>query len=222
MTIDYTKLLAQIVPQADGEDTVRWRTGVVDSVNSDGTVNVVVSGLVIPNVPQLRSARVQVAEVVHIAVYRGAMYILGPVAGASYGGAPGSLVAESYRTSTVGTFTTNETVVQYVTFTAVAGYRYEVTAVQSFQSSTANDLIRLRLRWIAAGALTTAGTQFHLVEVNCDNAGRGNLVTLNATFAPGAGTVSVGVTAVRATGTGSVTMFGDPNRHTNSVIVKVC
>src|SRR5690606_27999154 len=133
------------------------------------TVNVVVSGLVIPNVPQLRSARVQVAEVVHIAVYRGAMYVLGPVAGASYGGAPGSLVAESYRTSTVGTFTTNETVVQYVTFTAVAGYRDEVAAVQRYQSSTPNELKRLRLRWIAAGALTTAGKQFHLVEVDLEN-----------------------------------------------------
>lgn len=76
MTIDYTKLLAQIVPQSDGEDVIRWRTGVIDTVNSDGTVDVAISGLVIPDLPRLASTALAAGDVVQIASYRGALIII--------------------------------------------------------------------------------------------------------------------------------------------------
>lgn len=76
---DYTKLLAKIVPKADGEDVVRWRTGKVDSVNSNGTVNVAISGLVVPSVPQLMHVGAVAGELVHVASYRGALIIIGVV-----------------------------------------------------------------------------------------------------------------------------------------------
>lgn len=133
------------------------------------------------------------------------------------------LAAESYRTTSVGTFTTTETVVQFVTFVALPGVTYEVTAVQSFQSSVANDLVQLRLRWQVGDTLTTgaSSTEFHSVLPNCDVAGRGGLAVLNRTLLPGTGggQVSVGVTAVRNSGSGNVNMFGSA-AQVNSLIVK--
>lgn len=130
------------------------------------------------------------------------------------------LAAESYRDTTVGTFTTTETVIQFVTFTAIFGMTYEVTAVQSYQSSVKDDLVQIRLRWITGDTLTVAGsTEILSTTPNVDTAGRGNPAVLNATFAPGAGQVSVGVTAVRAGGTGNVQMFGSAGQQ-NSLIVK--
>ncbi len=74
---DYTKLLAKIVPKADGEDVVRWRTGVVDAVNSDGTVNVTISGLVVPNLVVLGHVHVIIGAVVHLVSYRGMLLVIG-------------------------------------------------------------------------------------------------------------------------------------------------
>lgn len=213
--IDYTKLLAKIVPKADGEDVARVRTGVVNAINTDGTLNVAISGVVISNVARVSGVLMAVNDVVTVLTYRGAIIVLGP----SEGGANVGWVGESTRTSAVGSITTSETVIQYVTFTAHANTRYEVIAYQNFQSSTANDLVQMRLRWIAGAALTTAGTQITSVNPNCDIANRGAPSTLFGTFVPGAGQTSVGVTAVRQSGSGTITMYGDA-AQVNTIMVK--
>jgi hypothetical protein len=76
---DYTKLLAKIVPKADGEDVVRWRTGIVDAVNSNGTLDVAISGLVVPSLPAIAGGGARVGDTVHIVSYRGALIVLGKV-----------------------------------------------------------------------------------------------------------------------------------------------
>lgn len=79
MAADFTKLLARLVPVDDGEDVLKLRTGVVSSVNADGTVDVTISGLTIPNLPRLRSVSVAVGETVQVVTYRGSLLVIGPV-----------------------------------------------------------------------------------------------------------------------------------------------
>ena len=78
MTIDYTKLLAKLDPQPGGEDVARMRTGVVDAVNSDGTVDLGISGIVIPDVARLAGSIVAVGMVVNVISYRGSLLVIGP------------------------------------------------------------------------------------------------------------------------------------------------
>ncbi|MEU5668943.1 hypothetical protein ABZ749_00970 [Micromonospora sp. NPDC047753] len=104
----------------------------------------------------------------------------------------------------VGPFTTTETVVTSFTFTAVAAARYKVTAHQHVRSSVAGDTVQLRLRREAGGTLTAAGTQFDTTNQGCLTT---NLITvLLGTFTNVAGQITVGVTAVRLSGTGNITM----------------
>ena len=80
MTIDYTKLLAKLNPEPGGEDVLRLRTGVVSAVNSDGTVNVAISGVVIPHVPRLAGTILSAASNVQVLSYRGSLLVLDAVA----------------------------------------------------------------------------------------------------------------------------------------------
>ena len=80
MVTDYTKLLSKLIPEAGGEDTA-LRTMVVSSVNSDGTVNLSTSGVIIPNIPRLGNAAVVVGEPVQVLTIRGSAIVLGPIGG---------------------------------------------------------------------------------------------------------------------------------------------
>lgn len=76
--IDFSKLLDKLLPPPDGEDMARVRTGIVDAVNTDGTVDVGISGLVVPDVPRLAGAPMVAGTVVNILVWRGGLLVLGP------------------------------------------------------------------------------------------------------------------------------------------------
>lgn len=123
------------------------------------------------------------------------------------------LVSELIRTSSSATFTA-ETVLDYITFTAVAGATYELRCATALQSSVANDIIDLRFRWLAAAALTTSGTEFHHVSPNVDVASRGQILSTQRTvtgLTPGQ--VSIGITAARNTGTGNISSVGSANQN---------
>lgn len=75
--IDYQKLLDKLLPPADGEDMTRLRTGIVDAVNADGTLDVGISGLVIPSVPRLTNAPMVAGSVVNVLVWRGGLLVIG-------------------------------------------------------------------------------------------------------------------------------------------------
>lgn len=132
--------------------------------------------------------------------------------------APG-WVAESTRQTAVGSITTTETVIQSVTFTAVSTARYKITAVQSIQSTVAGDLIQMRVRWSAGAILSTSGTELLSILPNADIAGKGQGQPLTVTVTNLSGQVTVGVTAVRNSGTGTISSFGD-SRMTNTILVE--
>lgn len=77
MALDYTKLLKKINPQDDGQDVLRLRVGVVAAIASDGTVDVTINGVTVPDVPVLGGAYFAVASTVQILSYRGSLLIIG-------------------------------------------------------------------------------------------------------------------------------------------------
>lgn len=126
------------------------------------------------------------------------------------------MVDEVVRTSTSGTFTA-ETVLDYATFTAVAGARYWLMCAIPLQSSVANDIVDLRFRWEAAASLTTGGTEFHHISPTMYVANRGQIeLTFRSVTGLTAGQVSIGVTAARNSGTGNISSVGSSNQ--NSVL----
>mgnify|MGYP003579741927 FL=1 len=83
MTIDYTRLIEQLDPERDGEDTLKPRTAIVDEVNSDGTLDIILSGVIIPNVPRLASVGAIEGDAVQVQVSRGSMLVVGTIASVS-------------------------------------------------------------------------------------------------------------------------------------------
>lgn len=79
MAIDYFRLLEKLDPKKDGEDVVRLRKGVVDTVNADGTVDLQLSGVPtpIPDVPVLNGVALSVGQVVRVLTSRGSLLVLG-------------------------------------------------------------------------------------------------------------------------------------------------
>lgn len=100
--IDYTKLLAKLNPEPGGEDVLRLRVGTVSVVNSDGTLNVAISGVVIPSIPRLQSAALNTGDVVQVISYRGSLLVIGLVAGNELGVSKG-LTAYGQRNSAKST-----------------------------------------------------------------------------------------------------------------------
>jgi len=77
MALDYTKLMKKLRPSLDGEDTLTLRVGVVDAVNTDGTADVAISGIILTGVPRLAEASVMEGAVVQMISYRGSLMIIG-------------------------------------------------------------------------------------------------------------------------------------------------
>lgn len=116
-------------------------------------------------------------------------------------------IANDQRNTSSGAFTA-ETLLQSVTFTALAGILYSIQALQNVQSTIAADLAEVHLRWAAGATVTTAGTQISSALISLPTAGRGIQANLLATFTPGAGQFTIGAFAVRNTGTGNISSFG--------------
>jgi hypothetical protein len=108
--IDYTKLLKKISPKIDGESTTRLRTAVVNTVNSDGTVDILMpGGTSIPSVPRLAESAVQVGAVVQVIVFRGSLLVIGQSMGSgrSSGAGVWTRVQSNSPSGSVGTTLTN-------------------------------------------------------------------------------------------------------------------
>lgn len=136
------------------------------------------------------------------------------------GGYCSGAATESIRTASSASITTTETVVQSVTFNAVAGTGYLVRSIQSVQSTVAGDLVRMRLRYAAGASVTSAGTKLLTILPNCESAGKGLPWSMVALFtAPTTGQYTIGVTMVRDTGTGTISSFGTADRAENYLLV---
>jgi hypothetical protein len=78
MAVDYTNLLKKIVPEKDGEDTLRIRVATVFTVNVNGTLDIIMSsGVIVPGVSKLSSAYATAGEVVQVISLRGSMLVIG-------------------------------------------------------------------------------------------------------------------------------------------------
>lgn len=102
---------------------------------------------------------------------------------------------------------TAETVQDFVTFTSLGTTtEYKLTVISSCQTTVANDLVRVRLRWQTGASLTTAGTLFFAFEVSMPLANRNfPCVGVKTISGIAAGNTSIGVTMERGTGTGTLT-----------------
>lgn len=124
-------------------------------------------------------------------------------------------VADSTRVSSSAGFTGVEIITDQLSFTSAGpGVIYKLTFFGFVQSTVANDLAQVRMRWQTGGTLTTGGTQFATVTINCDVAGRGALVTFVKTVTGiTAGTASIGIGMVRNAGTGTLTSVANANQE---------
>jgi hypothetical protein len=77
MPIDLSEIRKKIASPADGQDVVRLRVGTISAVNADGTLDVTISGIVVPSVPRLQGSPLAVGEVVQLTSYRGSLMVLG-------------------------------------------------------------------------------------------------------------------------------------------------
>lgn len=113
---DYTRLLSKLIPQADGEDVLRLRSGVVMAVNSDGTADVAISGVTLEDVPVLGSnLALVVGQTAQVLTYRGALLVLGQV-----GGAASSAVTRPSAFATFGTPSLTDNTITALTPSAVS------------------------------------------------------------------------------------------------------
>ncbi|WP_431881581.1 hypothetical protein [Micromonospora chalcea] len=129
-------------------------------------------------------------------------------------------VGESLRNSSVGPFSTTETLLQSITFNAHPSARYKITALQSIQSSVAGDLIRVRVRYVTGtGPVSNTNTEIMSQMPNADIAGKGQVLPTIVTITGLSGDITVGVFAVRESGTGNITAYGDA-RQTNVLMVE--
>lgn len=158
---DLLRLLEKILPQAGGEDVVRWRTGKVEAVNADGTLDVSISGLTIPDLPRFQSVDAAVDDVVNLVSYRGQLIVVGIIAGSALAGQTSrGVIAWGQRTTASSTTTAADAgVLRLDSVPLLLGRMYRVwTSPLHMDVATPNDEVRCRIRYNTAGTATTAST----------------------------------------------------------------
>jgi len=120
--------------------------------------------------------------------------------------------AAAVGTTTSGTTETRDAVLGNYTFTAVAGRRYQVVVNGMLGSgSVVGDLFAIKVRNGGASTPTTASTAVASLRYPVFAAGGVGQtgIPLSGTFVPGAGTVTLGIFAVRLAGTGILNLASD-------------
>lgn len=202
--IDYTKLSRKLIPPKDGEPVTHLRTGVVDAVNSDGTVNLMMSsGVVVPNVPRLASAYTPDGSVVQVISLRGSLLVLGAVGNPT---APNQRIATTVIDEPSGTFTTTAVQVASVTASLVAGSIYRVTFDGAFDTTVDGDMVRARIR-----EDNISGNQLQARDTGeMDAAGLVTGLRMEVEYtAVSTGNKTFVATGERDAGTGNITMSAD-------------
>jgi hypothetical protein len=96
--------------------------------------------------------------------------------------------------ATAGTTSAAESFHITATFTAIAAAKYQVHFDGAYQASAgAPALATFRLRWAAGATVTTAGTQFRIVATHAPVVSSNTPISMDGTFTPGAGQVTVGI-----------------------------
>jgi len=95
---DYQRIVERLIPKPDGESPVRHRTGEVVAVNGDGTVDLDLSGVTVPDVATIGSTAV--GQIVQVLVWAGDLLVLSVTGGSDY-----ALLGEVTSNGSSGTMT---------------------------------------------------------------------------------------------------------------------
>lgn len=109
--MDYSQIKRKLNPPVDGQDVLRLATATVVNIESDSTVDILLDGATVVDVPVLGSPAMAVGSVVQILKYRGSLLVLGPSGGFS------ARPVEASGTLTNGTTTS----ISYVNTLATTG-----------------------------------------------------------------------------------------------------
>lgn len=158
--IDFTKLREKLDPDPGGEDQLRIRSATVQTMNADGTVDILLSGVTVPGVPRLdQGGWLATGAVVQVLTLRGAYLILG--ASQKGGRAVSAYLASNItlaagQTSYTAFATTN---ILGVAFVAPPSGAVEVT-VQGWLSvvHSAAGARSYISAWVATGSVLNAGS----------------------------------------------------------------
>lgn len=121
--LDYTRMVKKLNPTRDGEPYTSMRTGIVDAINSDGTLDIEMSsGVIVPDVPRLDTVNVAVGSVIHMISFRGSLLVIGRTSSAG-----GRIIAYASDTTdgTAGASGVEVSIIQ-VTGTLQNGRAYRV------------------------------------------------------------------------------------------------
>lgn len=144
MTADFTNLIRKIVPDPGGEDVLKLRVGILSAVNSDGTADIYLSGVLVEDVPRLQGVTAQQGALVQVLSYRGSLLIIGQSAetGATAGA---GLWTRVRSTSSSASMTTSLATVLTTTGTTFLRNRvYEIRSHGGVQTTSAGGLAQLR------------------------------------------------------------------------------
>jgi hypothetical protein len=168
--IDYTKIRNKIVRPEDGQDVVRLRTGEVEAINANGTVDILLSGVVMTDLPRLEGLLLAEGDSVQLLSYRGSLLVLGSVASSSE--SPIMMVGEPVMlTSDSATWTGTESgSLMSITVPVIIGRLYRVdftcntaTTAQTFPITSANleiPIMRIREDNASGNQLTQDSVPF--------------------------------------------------------------
>jgi hypothetical protein len=209
-SIDYTKLLSKLDPKAGGEDVLRLRTGVIDAVNSDGTVDLNISGVIVPDTPVINGAVVEDEGAVQVLSYRGSLLVLGMVA-ADLNWDAGRMVdyVANGTDGSAGASNTETAILTLADAALIEDTAYRVWAEVHITPGTPSiGAVRLR------EGVTAAGTIIRDTYANFESAGGNGMHFLMSTrwVAPSTGLHSFTVTAIATTPASTVRREGAASR----------
>lgn len=129
-------------------------------------------------------------------------------------------VGDSTRIVSSAGFTTTELITDTITFTSLGtAVRYKFSIWGDVQSTVANDICGLKIRWAVGGALTSAGTLIDSAEFTIPVVTRQFLFarSKSLTGIP-AGTATIGLGMLRNSGTGTLTSIGAAGQQIYSLL----
>lgn len=76
-SINLSKIKKKLNPEPDGQGLLRLQSATVTAIASDGTVDILLNGATVADVPCLGSARFAVNQAVQVLSYRGSLLVIG-------------------------------------------------------------------------------------------------------------------------------------------------
>lgn len=202
--IDLSQIKKKLNPEPDGQDVLRLRTAVVSAVNTNGTVDITLSGVLLTNVPRLANTSMVVGQSVQVTTYRGSFLVLGPVAQSVVAQVSNRLatLVRVTDSSATNAGTGAEISVDTLAGNLVSGKTYKVTWDLGWTNSVAADTFFFRIR-----EDNLAGAQLVIRRLDARLANGGGSTWaghVEAEYTAGStGSKTFAFTIARATGTGS-------------------